>query len=298
MPISGLTLRPPQVGVSVCAFLNGGRWRKLMTERLLVLEDGIYKLVLDAQLGGHLVEFSIGGRNALATGKPEIGSTFWPSPQDAWGWPPPYALDKGPYSVDSRDNGIHVSSPVCPQTNLRVWKHFQLLGGYVTATYVMRNCGDKPVQYAPWEITRIGGGVTFYETDQAVLPRSTGHMVYSHGVAWHAYNPHQQTHHEKVFGNGSHGWLANHHEGLLLVKQFDPVPLERVAPGEAEVEIYAHGDIHNAYIEMEQQGAYQLMAPGGEIRWRVLWHLRRWDDDRSIGSEALLGAVRQILTHS
>jgi hypothetical protein len=266
-----------------------------MTERLLLLEDGPYRLVLDADLGGHLVEFSIEGCNALAVGKPEIGSTFWPSPQDAWGWPPPQALDKGPYSIDSLDSGVHVSSPECPQTALRLWKHFELLRGCLTATYVMRNCGDKPVQYAPWEITRIGGGMTFYETDQAALPRSTGQLVYSQGVAWHIYNPHQQVQHEKVFGNGSRGWLANHHEGLLLVKQFDPVPAERVAPGEAEVEIYAHGDPHNPYIEIEQQGSYETMAPGGEIRWQVLWHLQRWDEEPNIGSETLLGAVRQIL---
>lgn len=269
-----------------------------MKERLLVLEDGPYRLVVDANLGGHLVEFSINHRNALATGKPEIGSTFWPSPQDAWGWPPPRALDKGPYAVDSLESGIHVSSPVCPQTHLRVWKHFQLLGGYATATYVMRNSGDKPVQYAPWEITRIGGGMTFYETDQTALPRSTGSLVYSQGVAWHLYNPQQQTQHEKVFGNGSRGWLANLYQGLLLVKQFEPVPAEQVAPGEAEVEIYAHGDVDNAYIEMEQQGAYQAMAPGGEIRWRVLWFLQRWEQEPVIGSEALLGAVRQILTRT
>jgi len=269
-----------------------------MTERLLVLEDGPYRLVLDANLGGHLVEFSINGRNALAVGKPEVGSTFWPSPQAAWGWPPPQVLDKGPYSVDSLDNGIHVSSPICPQTHLRLWKHFQLVGGYATATYVMRNCGDKPVRYAPWEITRIGGGMTFYETNQTALPHSTGQMVYSRGVAWHCYQPHQQTQHEKVFGNGSRGWLANHYQGLLLVKQFDPVPLDLVAPGEAEVEIYAHGDIDNAYIEIEQQGAYQPMPPGGDIRWRVLWHLRAWDGDASIGSETLLCAVRQTLTTS
>lgn len=264
-------------------------------ERLLVLEDDSHRLALDANLGGHLVEFSMDGRNALAVEKPEIGSTFWPSPQDAWGWPPPHTLDKGVYTIEPSDCGLHVSSLICRQTGLRLWKHFTLQRGCMTAVYIMRNCSDQPVSYAPWEITRIGGGLTFYETGQTALPRSTGQLVYGQGAAWHIYTPAQQTQHEKIFGNGSHGWLANVHQGLLLVKKFAPVPLERVAPGEAEVEIYAHGDTANAYIEIEQQGAYQAMAPGDELRWQVQWYLRRWEEEPCIGSESLLRAVRQIL---
>ena len=44
-------------------------------------------------------------------------------------------------------------------------------------------------------------------------------------------------------------------------------------PGEAEIEIYAHGDKAHPYIEVEQQGAYQTLAAGQSSSWTVQWDL-------------------------
>ena len=166
------------------------------------------------------------------------------------------------------------------------------------ASYTMRNCGERAVQYAPWEITRIDGGLTFYETALPPLEHSTGQLLQCEGIAWHAYRPEQQAQNEKIFGNGSRGWLANFNKGLLLVKQFEPVAVELVAPGEAEVEIYGHGDPQNAYIEVEQQGAYEMLPPDCAIDWQVVWHLQQWPDEDlpGLGSTRLVNAVRSLLT--
>ena len=267
-----------------------------MVSLLLVLEEGPHRVAVDANLGGHVIEYSINGRNALATGKPEIGSTFWPSPQSAWGWPPPYILDKAPYSVVKREGEILLESAVCQQTGLQLVKHFRLHKGRMVATYTMRNRGDAAVQYAAWEISRISGGVTFYTGMLEPLPQSTGKVEHVHGVYWHVYRPEQQAHHEKIFANGSTGWLANLNTGLLLVKQFDPVPAELTAPGEAEVEIYAHGDKYHTYIEIEQQGAYTVIPPGDHIEWQVVWHLTEWDDESvELGSPKLVNQVKTLL---
>ncbi len=271
-----------------------------MTAQVLFLVDGPWRVGVDAGFGGHLVEFSIAGLNALSVAKPEIGSTFWPSPQAAWGWPPPLVLDKGPYQIDHDGDEIRVTSPVCPQTGLRLHKHFALRAGRLSANYTMRNCGDIAVQYAPWEITRVDGGITFYESVLPPVERSTGHLLLRDGVAWHEYKPHQQVQNEKIFGNGSTGWLANFHQGLLLVKQFEPVPVELVAPGEAEIEIYSHGDPQNAYIEIEQQGRYEVMPPDCEVRWQVIWNLRQWPDAEApaFGSSKLVAAARSLLSQT
>ncbi|MCR6651611.1 MAG: hypothetical protein NVV73_09020 [Cellvibrionaceae bacterium] len=84
--------------------------------------------------------------------------------------------------------------------------------------------------------------------------------------------------------------------GLLLVKQFDPVAAELTAPGEAEVEIYGHGDKYHTYIEVEQQGVYSVIPPGDEIEWQVIWHLTEWSDESvKPGSSKLVNQVKALL---
>lgn len=244
-----------------------------MLDNLICLEQTPLKLCVDANLGGHIIEFSLDGANALASDAPEIGSTFWPSPQQAWDWPPPKTLDKAPYQVIQRAPTVELVSSVCDITGLQVSKTFTLNATQLVVDYTMANPGAKPLNFAPWEISRIEGGLTFYRSDEPPLGKSTGTAINAGGYVWHEYLPEQQEQNQKVFGNGSSGWLANANEGLLLVKQFAPLPEAAVAPGEAEVEIYGHGDSERPYIEVEQQGPYQVIAPGEKLHWQVTWRL-------------------------
>lgn len=246
-----------------------------MLEQLICLEQGPYRFCVAPNLGGHIVEYSIEGRNALSSTSPEIGSTFWPSPQQAWGWPPPQVLDKGQYrKTRVTDNEIVLTSEVCPLTGLQLEKRFVLLSDRLEVEYTMINPGKVPLQYAPWEITRVSGGITFYKSEQPPLSQSIGSVQSANGFYWYDYKPQAQTENEKIFANGSAGWLANANAGLLLIKQFAAVASADVAPGEAEVEIYGHGDVEQPYIEVEQQGPYQIIAPAGRVQWAVTWFLR------------------------
>ncbi len=268
-----------------------------MQQHVFVLEDGRHRVKVDADLGAHIVEFSIDGRNSLVSQAPEIGSTFWPSPQSAWGWPPPHTLDKAAYRVEQEAVGLLLSSQNCATTGLQVGKRFELQGGVLRVTYCMRNTTQQKVHYAPWEITRLPGGLTFYQSARAPRTESTGEFQLRDGVVWHEYRPERLSQHAKLFGDGSRGWLANAGNGLLLIKRFEPIALEDTAPGEAEIEIYGHADVDNAYIEMEQQGVFQAMAPGASVSWAVDWHLARLEPevDLAPGSTELLRRVWQQL---
>lgn len=241
------------------------------------------------------MEFSLSGRNALLTQGPEVGSTFWPSPQSAWGWPPPRVLDKAPYSVAVSGNQMVLTSNVCPQTGLRLEKRFELFVDRLQAVYTMINAGDVPVRVAPWEITRIGGGTTFFEGNQPPLSQSNGKLEPAYGHMWHTYDANGQAAHEKVFVNGSSGWLANVHNQLLLLKVFEPLGDDRIAPGEAEIEIYGHGDSATPYIEMEQQGPYQRIEVGQQVQWQVSWVLKALAPLQQDFREQLIKEVNKIL---
>lgn len=245
-----------------------------MLEHWLCVAEGPYQVCVDPQMGGRIVEYSIAGNNALHTEGPAQGSTFWPSPQDDWGWPPPAVLDQDSYTSVVEGNTITLTSDVCPQTGLQVGKRIALLNDRLDITYTMLNPGKSVLRFAPWEITRIGGGETFYQSQQPPLTKSTGRVELSEGFIWHQYSVETQKENEKIFGNDSSGWLANYYRGLLLIKRFPPVAANRTAPGEAEIEIYGHGDKHNPYIEVEQQGEYQDIAPGTSVSWTVAWYLK------------------------
>ncbi len=269
-----------------------------MKQTQYVLNGDALSVIVDAQSGGRILAFSVEGQNALVPTGPQIGSTFWPSPQEAWGWPPPPTLDSAPYTIERIERGIRLQSAACEQTFLQLVKTLTLDGRVMRVRYAMTNVANEPRAWAPWEITRIYGGLTFYKSEQPALPKSTGQATFDGRHVWHEYAPQQQEDHEKIFGNGSAGWIANAHNGLLLVKRFSTIEdLNQVAPGEAEVEIYAHGDPLNAYIEMEQQGAYTSIEPGDTLEWEVDWFLHTLPAsiDYQMGSTALVEAVESVL---
>lgn len=242
---------------------------------MLRLQNGFLGMAVNAQTGGRILEFSYQGKNSLYTGKPVSGSTYWPSPQSSWGWPPPAVLDEKPYAIiQDSPAEIVILSAICPQTHLQVQKRFLPHGHGMTVEYTHTNRSQGVLSFAPWEITRVGGGVTFFVGQSTPSIHSTLAMNHDGDCWWHDYRvENQHSENLKAFASGSAGWLANIFNGLVLLKRFAKVPQHCEAPGEAEIEIYAHGDSAHPYVEVEQQGKYQTIAAGQSISWEVHWDL-------------------------
>lgn len=263
--------------------------------QLVTLNNGPYRLVVDVALGARIVEFSINGQNCLTVSGPQVGSTFWPSPQESWGWPPPATLDSLPYQATNQgDTWVFTSNP-CEDTGLVLAKIVAPQAKGFTVTYKMHNPGKETLQYAHWEISRIDGGLTFYRARSAPLAISTLQVASRGDIYWHDYVPAGEEQNLKLFANNSDGWLANANNGLLLKKVFPKVAEADVAPSEAEVEVYAHGDPANPYIEIEQQGAYIAIAPGESRSWSVSWSLAELGDTAAeLGSEQLVALAEAL----
>ncbi len=264
---------------------------------LLKIQNDLISLSVNANQGARICEFSLNGKNALFTGLPEWGSTFWPSPQHAWGWPPPATLDTHAYHAKKGENFLHFSSEPCERTGLQLDKKIMPTKRGFTVLYTLRNIAQIPQSYACWEITRVAGGITFFASDETPLEHSSLKLTSTEGCYWHHYDVATQTDNLKSFANGSAGWLANAHNGLLLLKQFPQIPSSQIAPQEAEVEIYAHGDQAQPYIEIEQQGAYVCLQPGESAQWGVDWSLFVIPEDMQVaaGSGALVQWVKTLL---
>jgi len=268
-------------------------------------EAGRTELEVDAALGGRITRFSLGGRNVL-TG-PDVndlnfGATFWTSPQAARGWPPPVEHDSDAYTAHQAGEagavGVFAGKPDA-KLGLSVSKSFFVDGARaaVTIKYGLKNHAAEPRTVAPWEISRHPtGGLTFFPVGDAVESGSTLAVKTEAGAVWFDYDARAITDHQKLFAHGSEGWICHVDRAreLMLVKSFPEIARASQAPGEAELEIYA--DPKHTYIEVEQQGAYQPLAPDETRTWRVTWTLRPAPatDDVRPGNTALLTAARVL----
>jgi hypothetical protein len=260
---------------------------------------------VDASKGGRIVTFSLAGKNILTaaknSGDNNWGSTFWPSPQSDWNWPPPTEIDPGAYTASVGGAVLSLSSPTAASLGLAVTKTFSVDAGkgVVTIEYGLANRGSKARSVGPWEITRVAaGGLTFFPMGEGTPSKGQQDLLdlqMAGGVAWFAYDAKAISGDQKVFADGSEGWIAHVDGDLLLVKAFSDTTPAQAAPGEAEIEIYT--DSGKSYIEVEYQGAYASLPAGESSTWTVRWYLRKLAPSIpvKVGSVELLGLVRELV---
>ena len=260
------------------------------------LTCGHVKMEIDANKGGKILSLKYDDQEMLSQLRwPEaFGSTFWTSPQKEWNWPPVKEFDKNPYTVEQDGGTLKMTSEVSERLKCRVGKTFATdeKDGAIIVTYTITNEGSEPRKVAPWEITRVEneGGLIFFDAPVAdIWPAGLMDFKAEHGLAW--YQTDQTNENRKVNADGK-GWLAYCSRGLLLVKRFDDLTPEQPAPDEAEVQVYVNRG--KAHIELESQGAYQLLQPQESLSWTVRWYLVPFEGE-AVPSEALAKQVRLIL---
>jgi hypothetical protein len=254
---------------------------------LHTLTLGALRMTIDAAKGARIAEFSYDHKNVLAG--PEInpanyGSTFWPSPQSLWGWPPVPALDSAPYSGGREPGGdsfLFTSAPGrlgdgTDAATLTVSKRFAPAPDLpaIDVTFTVANVSPArvpPIEVAPWQITRVRGtrGLTFFALGHGpVRPAPELPIHVENGVGWYAFAP--ATCDSKSFADGK-GWLAHvTADHLLFVQRFEDIAPEDSPAGESEIEVYTGPpEVVGDYVELESQGRKQRLAPGESLSYTV-----------------------------
>jgi hypothetical protein len=277
-------------------------FREVVRQKNYLLEFGPYALEVDPSDGARIVTFALDGQNVVLPRSESLeayGSSFWTSPQSDWQWPPPIELDKFPWAARVHGARLELVSNRVPKLELAVEQTLAPApdGQSVIIDYVMINQGAVPRRVAPWQNTRVRpNGLTFFPGSTPSLPQSTLKLAPEAGIVWFRHDAATMRQSGKAFVDGAEGWLAHVDGELLFVKVFPDVPPEAQAPGEAEIEIYVHET--GRFVEVEQQGAYTELAPGGRSTWRVQWLLRRLPAElaRQPRQPDLVELVRALLT--
>lgn len=283
-PASAPGEAPPSVAPGAdAAPPSGGTPFSVVRQHNYRIEQGELALELDPSDGGRVIEFSLGGaggrHNALVTrgeSPRSYGSSLWPSPQSDWNWPPPAELDALPWQVVVEGRVLRATSGTNAALQLSAEQRIALLPELRAARldYRLINHGSVARKVAAWQNSRVRPrGLTFFPSNGASLPQSKFALTPSAGVIWFAHGGQGDARNGKLFADGEEGWLAHVDGDLLFVKVFPPVPAERQAPGESEVQIYV--DAGGAFVEVEQQGPYEEVAPGASATWHCHWILER-----------------------
>jgi Domain of unknown function (DUF4380) len=207
-----------------------------------------------------------------------FGSTFWTSPQSDWGWPPIPEVDHRPYAVVESESGLVCCGSLASKLGVIVTKRFNALPrqNCLQVEYEISNQSSETLRLAPWEISRVRGGLTFFATGETRYPQpNIPELAIEElgGVTWFNYDRAKVTVDQKLFAHSSQGWLAHVDGDQVLIKEFEPISTERQAPGEAVIELFASGE--RDYIEIEEQGPYAKIGPWKSSAWQVLWRLRK-----------------------
>lgn len=251
---------------------------------------GRYRFVVAALHGARIIEFSLDGVNLIDA---TAGSTFWPSPQQAYPWPPPAQIDTAAYAAQSDATSLTLTSDVAKAIGLSVRKRFQVnaQSGVVSIDYHLINESTLSASWAPWEVTRVrAGGYTFapkgpgnriitqdsfqYPLPMTLLPPAPA----AAGIEWLNYPSLKLTRDNYIAEfDGAEGWLAHANRfgkallPALFVKSFSDAPDAGLPTNQAEIQLWTSGTANPKLIEVEQQGAEQTLLPGEALDWTVHW---------------------------
>jgi hypothetical protein len=271
-----------------------------------VLEFGDLYFEVNPMLGGRVTSVKLGGASAanlLGGTMDNTGSVFWPAPQ-TWPWPPTDAgsitnINDKPYTASTDATSITAVGANAASVNIAVTKKYaaDLEKQAVVVTYTMTSMVAN-VMAAPWEITRFPqAGVTFYPTGSTPIASGTATLpptTTGAGCTWLTAPATRPTGDQKMFADGTGGWLAHAAGDWVVVKKFTDTPANQAAPGEAEIEIYLSSAAD--YMEVEQQGAYGAVT--SEMRdWTVTWFVRRLPQGvaPTAGNQALVDFVEGLV---
>ena len=243
------------------------------------------------------------------------GDTFWPSPQSLFDWPPPPVLDAAPYEIlDQSPTSLGLRSAPDPDQGLQFEKHFALHEASVAFRFVVTNTWPREHAVAPWQVTRAprtgllvwAVGQEFGDEDRLAKQREDPGCTYLHAqsdrafegysvAGGHASIPVPAVTRTSKFFTDARGWVAHIHDGVIFLRIFPDLELEQMAPRQAELELFF--GLERDYIELENQGAHETLAPGASLSYEVEWRFAPLDPDVRTDrvSPGLLAAIHTLL---
>lgn len=272
---------------------------------MFTLNSGNMSMIIDGNTGSRIVSLKLDGAEILGSKNLNAryyGSSLWLSPEAIWR--AMGVIDVSPYKLGYfNDTDLLLKSNNDSINGFEVSKKFHknLADTSVTIEYTITSTSTKVQEVAPWEVTRVptGGLVFFPKGSPGDIPVPNRRMPSlsvkdSTGIIWYPHDPSSSSA-KKLFMDAGEGWVAYVRNRIVFIKKFPVIKSDQAAPGEKNVELYINRE--NTYMELENQGLYQKLAPGESLIYKVKWYARRLPAglNAETGNRALISYVRSLV---
>ncbi len=273
------------------------------------LSNSLVKLVVVPQIGGRIMEYSIGGENVLWQNKAELGVVkhsdlgkkwhnyggykAWNAPQQRWRAPDyDNYYDYAPANVEiickeEEMFGIRVVTSPISHLGFRFEREIYLSDRTSRVRLVerMRNVSKCDIEWSIWDVTQVNAPCWI------VFPL---HITNDDPKGWRRLlgpeypDPHQVTAVGNVgvlkysgsidkIGNGSpEGWMVYIKDQIAYIKQWGVQTVDTVYPdGGCNLEVFTADKAMGGYVEMEVLGPIVKLKPGETAQLVEDWFLSR-----------------------
>ncbi len=252
---------------SICSQTNG----------IYTLQKGDLSISVSTKEGGKVISFKKAGEEMLLQKdiQPKYyGSTLWLSPQRRF-WPPSDILDNQTYQASFSKEKLRLKSQQDKKIGFRIAKEFEILKDTsILIRYTIENISDQTQYVAPWDVTRVNGGLTCFlvkKTNLTDLSSDLNHVQIKNGMLYYRYEKENNQRGQKLFAITSKGKLYHYYKNLVFIKQFPRINEKDLPERQGEVEIFLSPN--SSYIELENHGKYTKLLKGKKLTYTQRWYL-------------------------
>ncbi|HEY3873968.1 MAG TPA: hypothetical protein VGM92_00695 [Candidatus Kapabacteria bacterium] len=246
-------------------------------------------------------------KNQLGVWKPYGGHRLWAAPEEI---PRTYYPDNDRVEYEILDeHSVRLRAQVERVTKIQKEMRVTLRGSNVTIEHFIQNCGEKPLELAPWSLTilRSGGKVIipqepFRSHDEYLLaarPLVLWHFTDLSDPRFHFGKTlielecnEQFSEPTKIGAMNKQCWAGYYSNKLLFIKEFDYRPGANYPDYGSNCEAYTQA----GFVELESLGPMELLQPGETAKHRETWKLR--EIDLPISEKARSEAIGTMLENA
>ncbi|MCS2948075.1 DUF4380 domain-containing protein [Bacteroides sp. BFG-638] len=239
---------------------------------------------VSAKKGGRIISFKCRDKELLTSDlvhSKYYGATFWLSPQSNY-WPQYRCIDELPYKAEIDGQILRLVSSPDSLSGISIIKEFSVSerDSSILINYSVRNVSCQLKRFAPWDVVRVHGGLSFFpvgEADQMNKSDVTG-AYEDKGIMWVPCPDGTNERGQKLYSTAYEGWIAHYYKELLFIKCFPDIGPGEVPPGQGEAEIFVAPK--GRYLELENHGRYTELPPGESLVYQQKWFLKDVSDGR------------------
>lgn len=285
--------------------------------RGIALSLGELRLVVVPDIGGRVLSMEYGGQEIFFVQAEHTGEVFdfsqvadllaekrrlghrlwggdktWVSPQRDWqGGVPPLELDAGKYDYQITDDGVHMISPICRETGLRIERVVRMPEQHrVVLTESLTNHSDAVVRRGlwtvtqcrrPWSVSFPAASVRAYAEEGESLALES-RIVKPVGLGWWQVQCDDALHFKYgalasrgvIVARAPRSGVAG--RDLVFTRIFNTDPCLPYAH-DASVEVYNSREYD--YLEIEIHAPLESLQPGQSVVQTQEWHVSEESSD-------------------